>query len=194
MQYGSLSLACDVVFMIFLLHRFHSWSCGFMASTIQLNFVFGIFSFVLALVRFTVPVTRELVDLLHDVRSAIDVFNFLLASMEKKPSPIPGIFEFCFFDCPFLFFFLLTVFPNPAPRIWQNMILSSCCLNFRQSSPGPHVSFWSRLLQQNKLREYCPRICQFSFFINIPIIVNTFFLVLRPPHNIEALVQYDDGK
>ena len=110
---------------------------------------------------FTAPVTRELMDLLHGIASAIyvsnfsrvlnDVFVFFVIRIDIiNFSQILGIFEFWLFDCPFLLFFLLSGFPNPGPRFWPTMLWSSSCLNFCQSPPGPHFSFW-RCLSFNRV-------------------------------------------
>ena len=79
-----------------------------------------------------------------------------------------GILKFWLFECPFLFFFSLSGF--------SNMIWSWRRLNFCQSLPGPQKNFWRCLFQWSEFRVTCPRIWQTSVFIDVPIIINSFFL------------------
>ena len=119
-----------------------------------------------------------------------------------------SIVEPCFFFCPFLFFTILSGISNFRPYFWTYMIWFGSRFNLCQSS------FWMFLFQQSELcesfsqnltnvyeypdlyeyifgeelRETFPRIWQVSGRINIPTVINTFFLqdvqikVSRPCH------------
>ena len=69
-----------------------------------------------------------------------------------------SIVEFWLLVCPFLFFSILSGFPNFRPYFWPYMIWSGSRLNLFPSRRGPHISFWRFLLQYSELCESFPRI------------------------------------
>ena len=78
-----------------------------------------------------------------------DVFVFLVIRINRIiPSRICAVSSFGFSIADSCFSLFGAAFPilDHAPR--PHMIWSSCCLNFLPSPPGPHVSFWRRLLTE----------------------------------------------
>ena len=113
----------------------------------------------------------------------------------------------------FLFFELLFQFSSKRQAICDLDLMS---FDFWQSRPGPHPSFWRSFVQQRKSCKTCPWIWQTSVSVDIPIVVNSYFLSNNPnlyeltswhqytsvelgmtllsTQKIELFVQYDDGK
>ena len=60
---------------------------------------------------------------------------------------ISGIMEFWFLDGPLLLLSFLSCFSNPRPSVRPYVMWMWCRVNFCQSPPGPHVSFWKSLVQ-----------------------------------------------
>ena len=90
-----------------------------------------------------------------------------------------SVFEYCQvspFLLPILDFSILSCITHFCPYIWPYMIWSGSRLNLCQSHTGPHVSFWMLHFQKSELCESSSRIWQMLVRIDIPVIVNSFFL------------------
>ena len=74
---------------------------------------------------------------------------------------------------PFLFFSILSGFTNFLPYFWPHVTWSSCRLNFCQYPTRPQISFGKLFFQ---LCESSPRVWQMLARIDIPVVVNSFFL------------------
>ena len=175
-RYWILSFACFLVFMIFLLHRFHSWSFGFMRfhNTIKFHLLkflrcFGPFqihcsgypwAFCTALDPPWLSPTSfshswwYVCILRHSDQWSKYLSNYWHSRVLASRLPIP-IFLF-----------------SASGQIWSGRVVVwiFVCL------PQDHIYPFGGLFQQSKFRESCPRIRQTFVFINIPIIINTFFL------------------
>ena len=77
-----------------------------------------------------------------------EVFVIFVAWINRINSPrISGIFQFWFFDSPLLLFSSLSCFSKSRPSVRPSVIWTWGRLNFCQSHPGPHPSFWRSFVQ-----------------------------------------------
>ena len=77
----------------------------------------------------------------------ISEYSLSSRSIKENPSQLSSIVKLRFLFCPFLLFSMLSGFTNFRPNFWPYTIWSGSRLNFCQSAPGPHVSFWEVLFQ-----------------------------------------------
>ena len=133
MSHRSKSCACNATSMFCRYKRFDSLPCGFM--------------------RFHHTATIRFGNCKH-FRGASLSFPF------ARHGRCHGYFQFSprisASLLPILVFSTLSGFTNFRPHFWPHMIWSGDLLNFCQSLPGPHVSFWRFPFQQSKLRETFP--------------------------------------
>ena len=104
------------------------------------------------------------------------LFIFFIFRMNKiKSSRSPSVLEFVLLVRTFLLFSFLSGFADIGPDFKPHVSPRSR-LNVCQSLPGLHISFGRFLFQQKKFCEPCPLMWQTSVLIDIPMIVNVFFL------------------
>ena len=150
MVHRSVSSSCNVNLMMLWLRWFGSWPRGFM------KFYFSTISRFRNLCRcnqLALPSPEAIA--VHSLTGhggchrcsqfsprilhCIPTFFFIWIN-EINSSQLSSIFQFWLFNCPFLFFSILSGFPNFGPHFRSHMIWSCGCLYFCESLPGPHTS------------------------------------------------------
>ena len=123
MSHRRKSFACNVIFVFFLVHL----RSQFPVASVN-SFLHGIVA--------SIGLSKFLLALFEGVSLAFMVIQI----NEVDSSPSSSIVEFWLLVCPFLFFSILSGFPNFGPYFRPYMIWSRSRLNFCQSLPRPHKS------------------------------------------------------
>ena len=77
-----------------------------------------------------------------------DVLVLFITGINRiNSSQFSGVFEFWLLDCPYLFFSSLRSFSVLIQASGPKVIWTWCRLDFCQSQPRPHISFWKSFVQ-----------------------------------------------
>ena len=172
------SFSCNMIFIILVKRSFHVLPRRFIglnnASVFCLAILFNATGFPVLLTFKFAKHSGWHRNFQLSTRIIHDSFEFLIIRInEVNTTQISSIVELRFLDSTLLLFLCISTHQTYLSKsqatkclVWRSFVLLSL--------PGPRKSIRWFFIQHNESCGACPRICQFSISINVPIIVDIF--------------------